>query len=82
MKYRTSKRQLRRAEEGKLVAGVIGGLARYFEHDPLLFRLAAVFLLLVTGVFPGLVFYAIGWLTMPKEEEFPYEVLTPQDYDR
>lgn len=82
MKSHTPKRRLERADEGKLVAGVIAGLARYFEHDPLLFRLAAVFLLLATGVFPGLIFYAIGWLAMPRAERFPYEVISPESYDR
>lgn len=62
------KKQLERDEETKVVAGVLGGLARYFEQDPTLFRLAAVFFILVTGVFPGLLFYLIAWFIVPTSK--------------
>ena len=61
-------KKLERDEETKLVAGVLGGLARYFEQDPTLFRLAAVFFILITGVFPGLLFYLIAWLVVPTSK--------------
>ena len=59
------KQKLERDEETKVVAGVLGGLAKYFEQDPTLFRLAAIFFILITGVFPGLLFYLIAWFVVP-----------------
>jgi len=61
-------KKLERDEETRLVAGVLGGLARYFEQDPALFRLAAVFFILITGVFPGLLVYLIAWIIVPSNK--------------
>lgn len=64
-------KKLERDEETKMVAGVLGGLARYFEQDPMLFRLVAVFFILVTGVFPGLLMYIIAWFFVPRRPTSP-----------
>lgn len=61
------KKKLERDEETQIVAGVLGGLARYFDQDPTLFRLAAVFFILITGVFPGLLMYIIAWFFVPRQ---------------
>ena len=61
------KKKLERNEETQIVAGVLGGLARYFDQDPTLFRLAAVFFILVTGVFPGVLMYIIAWFFVPRK---------------
>ncbi len=70
------KRRLERDQENVIVAGVLSGLAKYFEQDPRLFRLAAVVFLIVTGVFPGLLFYLVAWIMMPlsKLPEVDYEI--------
>lgn len=60
------KKKLQREEEQALVAGVLAGLAKYFEQDPTLFRLLAIVFLLLTGVFPGLLLYLAAWIVMPK----------------
>lgn len=49
------------------VAGVCGALARRWHVDPLLIRVAAVLLLLSSGV--GAVLYTAGWLFMPARPE-------------
>ena len=36
------KKQLRRSTENKVIAGVCGGIAEYFDIDPTLIRLAWV----------------------------------------
>jgi phage shock protein C len=61
-----AKKRLRRDEEQALVAGVLSGLARYFSQDPVLFRIAAITLLVLTGVFPGVLLYILAWVVMPK----------------
>lgn len=63
-----------RNEEDKLVAGVIAGLANYFNQDPVLFRIAAITFLLITGVFPGLIIYALAWWVVPRGTHFDYDI--------
>jgi phage shock protein C len=62
-------KKLEREREGAVVAGVLAGLARYFDQDPVLFRIIAIVLLLLTGIFPGAFIYFVAWLIMPKRKE-------------
>lgn len=62
-----SKKRLQRDEEKAVVAGVVTGLANYFEQDPVLFRVVAIAFLLLTGVFPGLLVYIVAWVMIPKK---------------
>ncbi|MBY0310335.1 PspC domain-containing protein [Patescibacteria group bacterium] len=59
-------KKLEREYEGAVVAGVLAGLARYFDQDPVLFRIIAIILLVLTGIFPGALLYFVAWLIMPK----------------
>lgn len=68
------KKRLERDEEKAVVAGVVTGLASYFDQDPVLFRVMAVAFLILTGVFPGLLVYLVAWLMIPKKLEKPLEV--------
>ncbi len=68
-------KKLQRPYEGKWVAGVLAGLARYFDQDPLLFRLLAIVVLIITGIFPGALLYFIAWLIIPKEARVEYTVV-------
>ncbi len=63
-----AKKRLRRDEEQAVVAGVLSGMAKYFSQDPALFRIAAITLLILTGVFPGLLLYIGAWIVMPKSK--------------
>ena len=67
-------KRLERDEEKAVVAGVVTGLASYFDQDPVLFRVMAVAFLILTGVFPGLLVYLVAWLMIPKKLEKPLEV--------
>ncbi|WP_336319150.1 PspC domain-containing protein [Streptomyces lavendofoliae] len=58
---------LRRSARRKVVAGVCGGLGRYFDLDPVIFRVA-VGVLSVTGGL-GLVFYGFAWLLVTADGE-------------
>ena len=57
-------RRLTRQREGRVVAGVAGGLARYLNVDPVILRIAFVGLTLVGGL--GLVLYLVAWLMIPE----------------
>lgn len=60
-------KRLYRTEKGKVWAGIFSGMAEYFDIDPVLLRIGWVAFMLGTGVFPGLLFYLIAWLIIPKE---------------
>ena len=49
----------------KMLAGVCGGIAEYFEVDPTLIRVAYSALSIFTTGFPGLLLYLILMLIMP-----------------
>ncbi len=63
------KKKLERDQEEVVIAGVISGLANYFNQDPVLFRVAAITLLIITGIFPGLLLYIVAWIIMPKSNQ-------------
>ncbi|MGB0714880.1 MAG: PspC domain-containing protein [Phycisphaerae bacterium] len=58
---------LRRSVKERLIAGICGGLAEYFDLDPTVVRVAYV-LLSILGVGTGLIVYIILWLVIPERE--------------
>lgn len=56
-----------RSRRHKVVGGVCGGLGRYFDLDPVVFRVPLAVLSLIGGL--GLVFYGFAWLLLPAEGE-------------
>lgn len=60
-------RRLYRSHTNRILAGVCGGLGKYFNLDPVLIRLIWLILILFGGI--GLVLYVIGWLIIPAEED-------------
>lgn len=61
--------RLRRSRSNRMIAGVLGGLAKYFGFDPTLARVLYVILSVVSVAFPGILVYIILWIIMPEEEE-------------
>ncbi|HEY0241912.1 MAG TPA: PspC domain-containing protein [Gemmatimonadaceae bacterium] len=61
--------RLRRSRSNKMIAGVIGGLAKYFGFDPTMARVLYVILSVVSVAFPGILVYIILWIIMPEEGE-------------
>ena len=57
--------QFTRSRDDKMIAGVCGGLARYFAVDPLIVRLVFVQAVLLGGVSP--LIYILLWIVMPEE---------------
>ena len=53
------------SQTDKKIAGVCGGLAEYFDVDPLIVRVA--FLILTFCIGGGLMAYLVLWLLAPKE---------------
>lgn len=50
----------------KMIAGVCGGLAEYFDMNVTLLRIVWVAVTLVTGILPGIVLYILAAYLMRK----------------
>ncbi|NLP18264.1 MAG: PspC domain-containing protein [Firmicutes bacterium] len=59
-------RKLYRSRTQRMLAGVCGGIAEYFNVDVTLIRLGLAFLIFFTGIFPGLIFYVLAALIIPE----------------
>jgi phage shock protein C len=66
-------KQLRRSRTDRMLAGVCGGVARYFAVDPVAVRVAFVVLAIISGGL-ALIAYLAAWIVMPEEP------LTPTGY--
>ena len=60
-------KRLERSSQSKVIAGVCGGLGRYFDINPMVFRLALVVLTVLGGA--GILVYIAAVLVMPAEGE-------------
>jgi len=58
-------RRLYRSQTDKMIGGVCGGLADYFNLDPTLIR--ALFILMAFTPLHGIVVYIILWIITPPE---------------
>lgn len=60
-------KRLYRSTTNKVIGGVCGGIAEYFDVDPVLVRLVTIILAMTTGV--GFVAYIIAIIIIPKGDE-------------
>jgi phage shock protein C len=63
----TNYKRIFRSRSESMIAGLAGGLAEYFNVDPVLIRLVFVGAGIMTGVVPGLLAYVVGWIIVPLE---------------
>ena len=49
-----------------MIAGVCGGIAEYFNIDPVIVRVIAALLLLPGGL-PGFIPYVVMWVIVPEK---------------
>ncbi|MFA6743531.1 MAG: PspC domain-containing protein, partial [Candidatus Neomarinimicrobiota bacterium] len=59
-------KKLYRSDQQKIVAGVCGGIAEYFEIDPVLIRLIWIVLIVFGGT--GILAYLIAWIVIPTRQ--------------
>src|SRR5918998_1358050 len=59
-------RRLLRARSGRVIGGVCAGLGRYFNVDPIIFRIAAIALVFAGGT--GILAYLAALLLIPSED--------------
>jgi phage shock protein C len=59
---------LKRSQSSKWIAGVCGGLGKFFGMDPTIWRLIFLMGGLFSGFFPFFFIYVIMWFAVPKED--------------
>lgn len=59
------RKNLYRSNEDKILAGVCGGFAEYFEVNSTLVRLLWFLLIFIDGI--GLLLYIVAWIIMPQK---------------
>jgi|SRR5579872_3072651 len=67
MNERPQYKKLYRSAENRIIGGVCGGLAEYFETDPILVRVIFLFLTLIGAA--GVLLYLILWIMIPEKHE-------------
>jgi phage shock protein C len=68
----SSKKEVKKlylSSDNKMLSGVCGGIAEYFDADPTLVRLGWVIASIMTGLFPGLLGYIIAAVIMPEKSD-------------
>jgi phage shock protein PspC (stress-responsive transcriptional regulator) len=65
-----SRRRLTRSRD-KMIAGVCAGIAEHFGWDVTLFRVAYVFVSIISAAFPGILVYLVLWIVMPRPDSLP-----------
>ncbi|MGE0227962.1 MAG: PspC domain-containing protein [Dehalococcoidia bacterium] len=60
------RRRLTRDHDDRMLGGVCSGIAKHFDLDPTLVRIAFVILAFVSGV--GIIAYVVMWLLLPADD--------------
>ncbi|MEX0598994.1 MAG: PspC domain-containing protein, partial [Rhodothermales bacterium] len=58
--------RLTRSVSDRMIAGVCGGLAEFFDVDSTLVRVVFVLLSVLSAAFPGLLVYVVLCLVLPE----------------
>lgn len=66
-KEKTGREKLTKSKSDRMIAGVCGGIAEYFDVDPTLIRVAFVILALANGL--GILLYIILAIVMPEPKD-------------
>jgi phage shock protein PspC (stress-responsive transcriptional regulator) len=59
---------LRRPRQGRMIAGVVAGLADRFGMDRTLARVLYVVIAIVSVAFPGILVYLLLWIIIPESD--------------
>jgi len=59
-------KKIYRSKTDEKLAGICGGLGEMLSIDSTIIRLGVVFATIITGFFPMIVTYIIGWIIIPE----------------
>lgn len=62
-----STRPFTRSRSERMIAGVLGGIARRLGWSANVLRVVFVLVSILSAAFPGILVYVILWLLMPEE---------------
>lgn len=65
----SAKKPLRRSRSDRMIAGLMGGLGKHYDIDPVKLRIAYVLVSIFSAAFPGIIVYLVLWLLIPLESE-------------
>ena len=60
-------KRLYRSKDNRVIAGILGGIGKYLNVDPVVIRVAFVALTVFTGIVPGIIFYIVALLIVPEK---------------
>lgn len=60
---------LTRSINDRVLAGVVGGIARRFGWNPTWTRVGYIVLSVLSAAFPGILVYLVLWLLMPEGDD-------------
>lgn len=60
-------KKLYRSDQNQILSGVAGGVAEYTEIDPVIIRLLAIFITIMTGIIPMALMYLLAAMVIPKK---------------
>ena len=63
-------KRLKRSNKERMIAGVCGGIAEYFDVDPTVVRIAYVLVSVFSIAFPGILAYIILWAIIPRSDVY------------
>lgn len=72
----SGKRLIRTLDE-RMIGGVCGGIAKYFNIDPSLVRIGFVLLTIFSGMIFGIVTYIVMMIVVPEENPTAASAVTP-----
>ncbi|MFN3586647.1 MAG: PspC domain-containing protein [Moraxellaceae bacterium] len=64
-----AEQKLQRSRQNKMLAGVMGGIAKRYDMDATVVRIIFVLVSLFSAAFPGILVYLILWVLIPQEPE-------------
>lgn len=70
-------KKLYKSEHDEILTGIIGGVGEYFSIDPTVLRIGFVILVLITGIFPGIIAYIIAYFIIPERPHNLSTIVTP-----
>ena len=75
-------KRMYRSKKNKMISGVCGGVAEYFNLDPTVVRIGFVAISLIAPILPfSLIAYIIAVFIMPqRNDEFHEEAKRPEDF--
>jgi phage shock protein PspC (stress-responsive transcriptional regulator) len=59
---------LRRSDDDRILTGVLGGIAKYFDLSADRLRLVYVVVSILSAAFPGILVYLALWFLIPRDD--------------